>query len=79
MSREVFIVAAVRTPIGSFGGSLKSLTATQLGAVAIKGAMDKIQLDANLVDEVYMGSVIQAACTYPTLLAIACRNPCATL
>ena len=60
MSREVFIVAAVRTPIGSFGGSLKSLTATQLGAVAIKGAMDKIQLDANLVDEVYMGSVIQA-------------------
>ena len=60
MSREVFIVSAVRTPIGSFGGSLKSLTATQLGAVAIKGALDKIQLDTNLVDEVYMGSVIQA-------------------
>jgi acetyl-CoA C-acetyltransferase len=60
MSREVFIVAAVRTPIGSFGGSLKSLTATQLGAVAIKGSLDKIQLDINLVDEVYMGSVIQA-------------------
>ena len=60
MSREVFIVAAVRTPIGSFGGSLKSLTATQLGAVAIKGALEKIQLDLNLVDEVYMGSVIQA-------------------
>jgi acetyl-CoA C-acetyltransferase len=60
MSREVFIVAAVRTPIGSFGGSLKSLTATQLGAVVIKGALDKIQLDFNLVDEVYMGSVIQA-------------------
>lgn len=60
MSKEVFIVAAVRTPIGSFGGSLKSLTATQLGAIAIKGALDKIQLDANLVDEVYMGSVIQA-------------------
>ena len=60
MSREVFIVAAVRTPIGSFGGSLKSLTATQLGAVAIKGAIDIIQLDANIVDEVYMGSVIQA-------------------
>lgn len=60
MSREVFIVAAVRTPIGSFGGSLKNLTATQLGAVAIKGAMDKIQLDVQLVDEVYMGSVIQA-------------------
>jgi acetyl-CoA C-acetyltransferase len=60
MSREVFIVAAVRTPIGSFGRSLKSLTATQLGAVAIKGALEKIQLDLNLVDEVYMGSVIQA-------------------
>ena len=60
MSREVFIVAAVRTPIGSFGGSLKSLTATHLGAIAIKGALDKIQLDTNLVDEVYMGSVIQA-------------------
>ena len=60
MSREVYIVAAVRTPMGSFGGSLKSLTATQLGSVAIKGAMDKINLDINLVDEVYMGSVIQA-------------------
>ena len=60
MSREVYIVAAVRTPMGSFGGSLKSLSATQLGAVAIKGAMDKINLDINLVDEVYMGSVIQA-------------------
>jgi acetyl-CoA C-acetyltransferase len=60
MSREVYIVAAVRTPMGSFGGSLKSLTATQLGAVAIKGAMDKINLDINLVDDVYMGSVIQA-------------------
>jgi acetyl-CoA C-acetyltransferase len=46
--------------MGSFGGSLKSLTATQLGSVAIKGAMDKINLDINLVDEVYMGSVIQA-------------------
>ena len=60
MSIEVYIVAAVRTPMGSFGGSLKSLTATQLGSVAIKGAMDKINLDINLVDEVYMGSVIQA-------------------
>ena len=60
MSRKVYIVAAVRTPIGSFGGILKSLSATQLGAVAIKGAIDKILLDVNLVDEVYMGSVIQA-------------------
>lgn len=60
MSKEVFIVSAVRTPIGSFGGVLKSLTATQLGAIAIKGALDKIQLDNDLVEEVYMGSVIQA-------------------
>ena len=44
MSKEVFIVAAVRTPIGSFGGCLKSVTATTLGAIAIKGALDKINL-----------------------------------
>jgi len=60
MSKEVFIVAAVRTPIGSFGGCLKSVTATTLGAIAIKGAMDKIKLNPTLVDEVIMGSVIQA-------------------
>ena len=60
MSKEVFIVSAVRTPIGSFGGVFKSLTATQLGAIAIKDALDKIQLDNDLVEEVYMGSVIQA-------------------
>ena len=42
VSKEVFIVAAVRTPIGSFGGCLKSVTATTLGAIAIKGALDKI-------------------------------------
>ena len=60
MSKEVFIVAAVRTPIGSFGGSLSSLSATQLGGIAIKGAIDKLQLDINLIDEVIMGSVIQA-------------------
>ena len=60
MSKEVFIVAAVRTPIGSFGGSLSSLSATQLGGIAIKGAIDKINLDSHLVDEVIMGSVIQA-------------------
>lgn len=60
MSREVYIVAAVRTPIGSFGGSLSSLTATQLGAIAIKGVVAKINLDPQLVDEVIFGSVIQA-------------------
>ena len=60
MSKEVFIVAAVRTPIGSFGGCLKSLSATALGAISIKGAIDKINLNPDLVDEVIMGSVIQA-------------------
>ena len=60
MSKEVFIVAAVRTPIGSFGGSLSTLSATQLGGIAIQGAIEKINLDSTLVDEVIMGSVIQA-------------------
>lgn len=58
--KEVFIVAAVRTPMGSFGGSLASVTATKLGAAAIKGAMDQIQLDPNEVNEVIMGCVLQA-------------------
>ncbi|PKA84250.1 acetyl-CoA C-acetyltransferase [Ulvibacter sp. MAR_2010_11] len=60
MSKKVVIVAAARTPIGSFMGSLSSLTATQLGATAIKGALDKIKLDPSLVQEVYMGNVVQA-------------------
>ena len=60
MIKKVVIVAAVRTPIGSFMGGLSSLTATELGSVAIKGALDKINLDATQVDEVYMGNVVQA-------------------
>ncbi len=60
MDKKVVIVSAVRTPIGSFMGGLSTIPAPRLGAVAIKGALDKIQLDANLVDEVFMGSVIQA-------------------
>ncbi len=58
--KEVYIVSAVRTPMGSFGGSLASVSATQLGATAIKGALDKIKLDASLVNEVFMGAVLQA-------------------
>jgi acetyl-CoA C-acetyltransferase len=58
--RKVVIVAAARTPIGSFMGSLSTVTAPQLGAAAIKGALGKINLDPNLVDEVIMGNVIQA-------------------
>ncbi|MCX7548022.1 acetyl-CoA C-acyltransferase [Xanthomarina sp. F1114] len=60
MSKEVVIVSAARTPIGSFLGSLSSIPAPRLGAVAIKGALDKINLDPNLVQEVIMGNVVQA-------------------
>ncbi|MDA7824979.1 acetyl-CoA C-acyltransferase [Flavobacteriaceae bacterium] len=60
MIKKVVIVSAVRTPIGSFMGSLSSLSATKLGAIAIKGALEKINLDATLVQEVYMGHVVQA-------------------
>jgi acetyl-CoA C-acetyltransferase len=60
MSKKVVIVSAVRTPIGSFMGSLSSVTAPQLGAIAIKGALDKINIDPKLVDEVLMGNVVQA-------------------
>ena len=60
MSKKVVIVSAVRTPIGSFMGSLSTVTATKLGAAAIKGALDKINLDPKLVDEVLMGNVVQA-------------------
>jgi len=60
MSKKVVIVAAARTPIGSFMGSLSSVSATQLGSTAIKGALDKINLDPSLVQEVFMGNVVQA-------------------
>jgi acetyl-CoA C-acetyltransferase len=60
MNKKVVIVSAVRTPIGSFMGGLSNVSAPKLGAVAIKGALDKIQLDVNLVDEIFMGNVIQA-------------------
>lgn len=58
--KEVYIVSAVRTPIGSFGGALSTLTATQLGATAIKGALEKIKLDPKEVQEVFMGNVLSA-------------------
>ncbi len=58
--KKVVIVSAVRTPIGSFMGALSSVPAPQLGAVAIKGALNKINLDPALVNEVYMGNVVQA-------------------
>ena len=58
--KEVVIVSAVRTPIGSFLGSLSEVSASKLGAAAIKGALQKIDLDPSLVDEVFMGNVVQA-------------------
>ena len=60
MNKKIVIVAAVRTPIGSFMGSLSTVSATQLGATAIKGALNKINLSPNLIDEVIMGNVVQA-------------------
>ena len=59
-NRTVYIVSAVRTPIGSFGGSLKDLSATQLGAIAIKAAVERAGLKPDQIEEVYMGNVIQA-------------------
>ena len=59
-TRDVVIVAVARTPIGSFMGSLSGIPAPKLGAIAIKGALDKIKLDPNLVDDVFMGNVVSA-------------------
>jgi acetyl-CoA C-acetyltransferase len=58
--KEVVIVAAVRTPIGSFGGALASLTAVELGAIALKGALDKAGVAPEQVEQVIMGNVISA-------------------
>jgi acetyl-CoA C-acetyltransferase len=58
--QEVYIVSAVRTPIGSFGGSLKDFSATQLGAIAIKGAVEKAGIKPKQVEDVLMGCVLQA-------------------
>jgi acetyl-CoA C-acetyltransferase len=59
-TKEVVIVSVARTPIGSFMGSLSKITAPKLGAIAIKGALDKINLNPNLIDEVFMGNVVSA-------------------
>src|SRR5215203_4264309 len=60
MNKEVYIVSAVRTPIGSFGGALKDVAATKLGAIAIKAAVERAGIDPNQVDELLMGCVLQA-------------------
>ncbi len=59
-NKIVYIVSAVRTPIGSFGGSLKDFSASQLGAIAIKAAVERAGLKPDQIEEVYMGNVIQA-------------------
>ena len=60
MAKEVYIVSAVRTPIGSFGGTLKDIPATKLGATAIKAAVERAGIKRTDVQEVYMGCVLQA-------------------
>lgn len=60
MSKEVYIISAVRTPMGSFMGSLSSVSATDLGAVAIQGALQKGNVSSEAVEEVFMGNVLQA-------------------
>ncbi len=58
--KEVYIVSAVRTPLGAWGGALKDFSATKLGSIAIKGALEKAGVNASEVNEVLMGSVLQA-------------------
>ena len=83
--KEVVIVSYTRTPIGSFGGVLSSVSATKLGATAIKGAIEKINLDKNQIDEVYMGNVIssglgQAPAKQSAIFAgISNKTPCTTI
>jgi acetyl-CoA C-acetyltransferase len=58
--REVYVLSAVRTPIGSFGGILKDFTSTRLGAIAIRGALERAGIAPGMVQDVLMGSVLQA-------------------
>lgn len=60
MSKTVYIVSAVRTPMGSFMGAFAGVSATELGATAIRGAMQKVNVDPSIIDEVFMGNVLQA-------------------
>jgi len=60
MSKKVYIISAVRTPIGSFMGTLSSVSATKLGSIAIEGAIERAKIDPKIIDEVFMGNVLQA-------------------
>ncbi|KAJ2958287.1 hypothetical protein NQ176_g11192 [Zarea fungicola] len=66
----VYIVSAVRTPVGSFLGSLSSLSATELGSVAIKGAVERAGIKADEVEEVYFGNVLSAGYEFYIPLSI---------
>ena len=59
-NNEVYIVSAVRTPLGSFGGIFANVSAVELGAAAIKGALEKGKVDPKNIDEVFMGNVCSA-------------------
>ncbi len=59
--QNIFIVAAKRTPFGSFGGSLKKLSATELATIATKSALAAGNIDPSLVDSIYVGNVIQSS------------------
>ena len=84
-NKKFVIVATARTPIGSFMGDLSTIPAPQLGAHAIQGALDKIKLSPNLIDEVYMGNVLsaglgQAPARQAALLSgISQNTPCTTI
>ena len=83
--KKIVIVAAKRTPMGSFGGSLSSIPATKLGSIAIQGALEDVRLNPKLVDEVYMGNVLQAnlgqaPCKQAAIYAgISEHTPCTTI
>ncbi|MEQ9425381.1 MAG: acetyl-CoA C-acyltransferase [Cyclobacteriaceae bacterium] len=83
--QEVYIISTVRTPIGSFGGTLANFSAVQLGSIAIKGALEKAGVKAESVDEVFMGNVVsanlgQAPARQAALGAGLCQNvPCTTI
>ena len=83
--KEVVIVSYTRTPIGSFGGGLSSVSATKLGSIAIKGAIEKINLDKKIIDEIFMGNVIssglgQAPAKQAAIYAgISDKTPCTTI
>ena len=83
--KEVYIVSAVRTPIGSFGGVFAKVPATKLGAAAIKGALEKAAIQADKVEEVFMGNVVsanlgQAPARQPAIFAgIPNTVPCTTI